>query len=134
MGRSAATAQRLDMDVIKVEPPDGDVTRREPPFAKGHAHREGSLRFAYLNAGKRSVTLDIAKENGRKLLLDLVARLDVVLEDFAPGYLAERKLGYDVLLERQKKLIRFLSRVRSGRSVQRTSRRRYRGNAWAALI
>ena len=95
----------LGMDVIKVEPPDGDATRREPPFAKGHAHREGSLRFAYLNAGKRSVTLDIAKESGRKLLLDLVARSDVVLEDFAPGYLAERKLGYDVLLERQKKLI-----------------------------
>ena len=95
----------LGMDVIKVEPPDGDATRREPPFAKGHAHREGSLRFAYLNAGKRSVTLDIAKENGRKLLLDLVARSDVVLEDFEPGYLAERKLGYDVLLERQHKLI-----------------------------
>ena len=95
----------LGMDVIKVEPPDGDATRREPPFAKGHAHREGSLRFAYLNAGKRSVTLDIAKDNGRKLLLDLVARSDVVLEDFTPGYLAERKLGYDVLLERQKKLI-----------------------------
>jgi len=95
----------LGMDVIKVEPPDGDATRREPPFAKGHVHRERSLRFAYLNAGKRSVTLDIAKENGRKLLLDLVARSDVVLEDFAPGYLAERQLGYDVLLERQKKLI-----------------------------
>ena len=95
----------LGMDVIKVEPTDGDPTRREPPFAKGQAHREGSLRFAYLNAGKRSVMLDIAQENGRKLLLDLVARSDVVLEDFAPGYLAERRLGYDVLLERQKKLI-----------------------------
>ncbi|HEX2929862.1 MAG TPA: CoA transferase, partial [Candidatus Binatia bacterium] len=95
----------LGMDVIKVEPPEGDSTRREPPFAKGHAHREGSLRFAYLNAGKRSVTLDIAKESGRKILLDLIARADVVLEDFAPGYLAERTLGYDIFLERQKKLI-----------------------------
>ena len=46
------------MDVIKVEPPGGDATRAEPPFAKGHAHREGSLRFAYLNAGKRSITLE----------------------------------------------------------------------------
>ena len=95
----------LGMDVIKVEPPQGDPTRREPPFAKGHAHREGSLRFAYLNAGKRSLTLDIASAAGRKLLLDLVARTDVVLEDFPPGHLAERKLGYECLLEKQNKLI-----------------------------
>lgn len=95
----------LGMDVIKVEPPQGDPTRREAPFAQGHAHREGSLRFAYLNAGKRSVTLDLARDSGRKLLLDLVTRADVVLEDFPPGYLSERKLGYDVLLEKQNQLI-----------------------------
>ena len=77
----------LGMDVIKVEPPGGDAGRSEPPFAKGHAHREGSLRFAYLNAGKRSVTLDITKESGRKIFLDLVARSDIVLETFEPGYL-----------------------------------------------
>ena len=95
----------LGMDVVKVEPPDGDSTRREPPFAKGHAHREGSLRFAYLNAGKRSVTLDITKPEGRKLFLDLVGRSDVVLETFEPGYLAEHNLGYEALLERNAKLI-----------------------------
>ena len=93
------------MDVIKVEPPGGDAARSEPPFAKGHAHREGSLRFAYLNAGKRSVTLDITKASGKKLLLDLVARADIVVEDFAPGYLAEIGSGYDVLVENQSKLI-----------------------------
>ena len=95
----------LGMDVTKVEPPAGDAARSEPPFAKGHAHREGSLRFAYLNAGKRSVTLDIAKAGGKKLLLDLVERADVIVEDFAPGYLAELGLGYDNLLEKQSKLI-----------------------------
>jgi crotonobetainyl-CoA:carnitine CoA-transferase CaiB-like acyl-CoA transferase len=88
----------LGMDVIKVEPPGGDTGRSEPPFAKGHQHREGSLRFAYLNAGKRSVTLDISKKSGRKLLLDLVARADVVLETFEPGYLAAQDLGYDALI------------------------------------
>ena len=56
----------LGMDVIKVEPPGGDPTRSEPPFAKGHAHPEGSLRFAYLNAGKRSITLDITKDRRSK--------------------------------------------------------------------
>jgi crotonobetainyl-CoA:carnitine CoA-transferase CaiB-like acyl-CoA transferase len=95
----------LGMDVIKVEPPAGDEARREPPFAKNHAHREGSLRFAYLNAGKRGVTLDIAKESGRKILLDLVARSDIVLETFEPGYLAARNLGYDALIEKQNKII-----------------------------
>lgn len=95
----------LGMDVIKVEPPGGDPTRNEPPFAKGHVHREGSLRFAYLNAGKRSVTLDITKDGGRKLLLDLVARCDIVLETFQPGYLAQHHLGYEKLLAAQDKLI-----------------------------
>jgi crotonobetainyl-CoA:carnitine CoA-transferase CaiB-like acyl-CoA transferase len=95
----------LGMDVVKVEPPGGDAARSEPPFANGHAHREGSLRFAYLNAGKRSVTLDITKASGQKLLLDLVARADVIVEDFTPGYLGSVNLGYEVLLARQNKLI-----------------------------
>jgi len=95
----------LGMDVIKVEPPAGDGIRSEPPFATGHANREGSLRHAYLNAGKRSVTLDFTAERGRGLLLDLVSRSDVVLESYEPGYLAAHKLGYDVLIERQPKLI-----------------------------
>jgi crotonobetainyl-CoA:carnitine CoA-transferase CaiB-like acyl-CoA transferase len=95
----------LGMDVVKVEPPGGDEARSEPPFAKDHGHGEGSLRFAYLNAGKRSITLDITKEKGRKLLLDLLARSDIVLETFEPGYLAAHDLGYESLIERQKKLI-----------------------------
>ena len=95
----------LGMDVIKVEPPSGDEARSEPPFARGHTHREGSLRFAYLNAGKRSVTLDIAKSSGQKLLLDLVQRSDIIVEDFAPGALAGLHLGYDAFLEKQRKLI-----------------------------
>jgi crotonobetainyl-CoA:carnitine CoA-transferase CaiB-like acyl-CoA transferase len=95
----------LGMDVIKVESPGGDPTRGEPPFAEGNQDREGSLRFAYLNAGKRSVTLDITKERGRRLLLDLVERSDIVLESFAPGYLGAHNLGYDLLLERRPKLI-----------------------------
>jgi formyl-CoA transferase len=95
----------LGMDVIKVEPPSGDPTRSEPPFANGREHPERSLRFAYLNAGKRSITLKIAKEAGRKLLLNLIARSDIVLEDFEPGYLAGQGLGYDDLVGRNPRLI-----------------------------
>ncbi len=95
----------LGMDVIKIEPPGGDAGRLEPPFAKGHAHREGSLRFNYLNAGKKSVTLDITKAAGKKILLDLVAKSDIVLETFEPGYLAAHGLSYDALVQQQNKLI-----------------------------
>lgn len=95
----------LGMDVIKVEPPGGDAARSQPPFAKGHSHREGSLRFAYLNAGKRAVTLDITKRSGRMLLLDLVARSDIVLETFEPGYLEAQHVGYGTLVERRPKII-----------------------------
>ncbi len=95
----------LGMEVIKVEPPGGDPLRSEPPFANGHAHREGSLRFAYLNAGKRSITLDLSRAAGRSIFLDLAERSDVVLESYKPGALGELNLGYDVLLERKPRLI-----------------------------
>ena len=95
----------LGMDVIKVEPPGGDPLRSEPPFANGHVHREGSLRFAYLNAGKRSVTLDLTSGRGRELLLDLVSRADIVVEDFAPGTLTDLGLGYEKMLARQSRLV-----------------------------
>jgi benzylsuccinate CoA-transferase BbsE subunit len=95
----------LGMDVIKVEPPEGDATRSEPPFAKGWAQREGSLRFEYLNAGKRSITLDITRRSGRMLLLDLVARSDIVLENFEPGYLDAQHLGYGTLVEHRPNII-----------------------------
>lgn len=95
----------LGMEVIKIEPPDGDPARREPPFANGRPHREGSLRFAYLNAGKRSVSLDLTQARGRGLFLDLVERADVIVEDFPPGDLDRLRLGYEVLLEKQTKLI-----------------------------
>jgi crotonobetainyl-CoA:carnitine CoA-transferase CaiB-like acyl-CoA transferase len=95
----------LGMEVIKIEPPGGDPGRLEPPFAKGHVHREGSLRFAYLNGGKKSLTLDIAKDDGRKIFLELVKKSDIVLETFAPGELAGWGLSYDQLLEKQSKLV-----------------------------
>ncbi len=95
----------LGMDVIKVEPPGGDAGRTEPPFAKAHTHREGSLRFAYLNAGKRSITLDVTRRTGREIFFDLVARSDIVLETFEPGFLAAQNLAYESLIEKQPKLI-----------------------------
>ncbi len=95
----------LGMDVVKVEPAGGDSLRSEPPFAKDQPHREGSLPFAYLNAGKRGITLGLTRPDGRKRFLDLVERSDVILESHAPGTLEEWDLGFSVLSERQPKII-----------------------------
>ena len=95
----------LGVDVIKVEPPSGDPLRSEPPFASGHEDREGSLRFAYLNAGKRGVTLDLTRREGRDIFLQLVGRSDVILECYEPGYMDSLGLGYGVLSKYQPKII-----------------------------
>jgi crotonobetainyl-CoA:carnitine CoA-transferase CaiB-like acyl-CoA transferase len=95
----------LGMRVVKVEPPGGDPCRRMPPFKDDVPGDESSLRFAFLNGGKESITLDIARPEGRELLLDLSRHADVVLESFPPGYLASLDLGYDVLSDRNPSIV-----------------------------
>ena len=51
----------LGADVVKVEPPGGDPTRRLPPFIDAERADESSALFLYLNTGKRSVVLDVGK-------------------------------------------------------------------------
>jgi crotonobetainyl-CoA:carnitine CoA-transferase CaiB-like acyl-CoA transferase len=89
----------LGMEVIKVEPPGGDPVRRLGPFKDGQPHLEGSLRFGWLNAGKRSMTLDLERESGRALLRDLAAQTDLLIESFAPGQMESWELDYDRLAE-----------------------------------
>ena len=95
----------LGMDVVKVEPPAGEDLRREPPFAGGRNHREGSLRFAYFNSGKRGVTLDLSRQAGRDLLLGLVEKADVVVDSHDPGYLEGVGLGYGEMVARRPRLV-----------------------------
>ena len=95
----------LGMRVIKVEPPGGDPVRGTGPFAGDIPGRERSLRFAFLNGGKESVTLDLATADGRTLLLDLAERAEVVVESFAPGRLDSLGLGWEALHERNPRLI-----------------------------
>jgi len=95
----------LGADVVKVEAPTGDPARRRPPFWGGVADPECSLLWLALNGSKRSLTLDLDRPAGRDLLLRLAERADVVLETGAPGALAARGLGWDVLHARNPRLV-----------------------------
>ena len=95
----------LGMAVVKVEPPDGDPVRRLGPFAHDQPHPEGSLRFAYLNAGKQSVVLDLTSAADRDQLLRLVRRADVLVESFDPGTLAGLGLDEARLREHNPRLV-----------------------------
>ena len=87
----------LGADVVKVEPPAGDPSRRRGPFW-GHADDpERALGWLAYNTSKRGITLDVAKPRGRDLMLGLAARADVVSETHAPGALARLGLGWSDL-------------------------------------
>jgi crotonobetainyl-CoA:carnitine CoA-transferase CaiB-like acyl-CoA transferase len=106
---AAPTAGRMLRDfgarVTKVEDPDsGDYARHWTPQKDGL-----SLGFARLNAGKRSVGIDLREPDGRDLVRRLAATVDVVLESFRPGRLEKWGLGYDVLAQDNPGLI--LTRV-----------------------
>lgn len=77
-------------DVIKVETPDGDATRKFFP----EVQPEMSYWHLALNRNKRGLTVDIKNDDGRKILQQLLAQADVFLEGFRPGYLASYGLDY----------------------------------------
>lgn len=78
-------------EVIKVEPPQGDDTRKwGPPFINGVA-----AYFSGVNRNKEGLVLDLSADKGRELLLDLLADADVLVENFKPGTLQRWGLGYE---------------------------------------
>lgn len=85
-------------EVIKVEPPGmGDSGRSLGPFVHDEPHPEKSIPFLYLNTSKKSITLDIQTQTGRKLLRQLVKDVDVLVENFPPSALPSLGLGYEAL-------------------------------------
>ena len=80
-------------DVIKVEPPAGDETRDwGPPF-----HGDDAAYFVGINRNKRSIGLDLASEGGRAVLMKMLERTDVLIENFKPGTLDKWGIGHEVL-------------------------------------
>ncbi len=91
----------LGAEVVKVEnPTGGDEARGVGPFIK-----DASAYFISLNRGKRSLSLNLKEDAGRKLFADLAGKADVLVENFRPGTMERLGLGYETLRERNPGLI-----------------------------
>lgn len=90
----------LGADVIKIEPPSGDLSRALHPHVDGE-----SVNFMALNRNKRSVVLDLKNEAHAAAALQLVAQADVLIESFRPGVMDRLGLGYAELSRRFPRLI-----------------------------
>ena len=91
----------LGADVVKSEnPAGGDYSRTMPPFN----HGEGAG-FLLLNRNKRSLALDLKREEGKELFRELIDGADVVIENFRPGTMRDLGLDYELLTARNPRLI-----------------------------
>jgi crotonobetainyl-CoA:carnitine CoA-transferase CaiB-like acyl-CoA transferase len=86
-------------EVVKIERPGGEEMR-----AAG-VHRDNSAAFAMLNAGKRSVEIDLKSASAHERLAPLLARADVLVEQFRPGVMERLGLGYDAVRAANPRLI-----------------------------
>ena len=99
------TLADLGADVIKVESPEGDETRRwGPPFIDTEGEQSAAY-FHSCNRGKRSIVADFATERGREIVRRLAARSDVLVENFKVGGLAKFGLDYEPLSRLNPRLI-----------------------------
>jgi CoA:oxalate CoA-transferase len=90
----------LGAEVIKVEPPTGDLSRFANPRINGM-----STYYAQQNTGKRNVSVDLSMPEAVELLLGLVEHCDVVVENFRPGVMERMGLGYDAVSLRQPRIV-----------------------------
>jgi crotonobetainyl-CoA:carnitine CoA-transferase CaiB-like acyl-CoA transferase len=99
----------LGATIIKVEKPDeGDDTRRwGPPYLKDSSNQNTHESAYYLscNRNKKSVTVDISKPEGQKIILELASKSDVLIHNFKVGGLEKYRLGYDTLHPKYPRLI-----------------------------
>ncbi|MGA0840835.1 MAG: CaiB/BaiF CoA transferase family protein [Pseudomonadales bacterium] len=90
----------LGADVVKVEPPEGDVTRiwgRVVGGVPGYYHQQ--------NAGKRNISIDLRAPGARALVLDLARQADILIENYRPDVMPRLGLGWDVLHAANPRLI-----------------------------
>lgn len=87
----------LGADVIKIEKPEGDDTRRLRGFGMGY--------FPFFNRNKRSLAVDLKTETGREIVYKLIATADVLIENFAPGTMERLGFGYSQVSRHHPSLI-----------------------------
>jgi crotonobetainyl-CoA:carnitine CoA-transferase CaiB-like acyl-CoA transferase len=90
----------LGAEVIKIEPPEGDMMRARPPLREG-----ASTSFGQLNTGKKSVVLDLKHPEAIDIVRRLAATADVLVENFRPGVMRRFGIDYDALKELRPELI-----------------------------
>lgn len=84
-------------EVVKIEPPKGDETRDwGPPF-----HEEDSAYYIGVNRNKRSMGLDLTKPAGRDVLLQMLERADILIENYKPGTMEKWGLGFEEVLSKK---------------------------------
>jgi crotonobetainyl-CoA:carnitine CoA-transferase CaiB-like acyl-CoA transferase len=88
-------------EVIKVEPPEGDMSRSFPPIPDDGINPY----FAQQNAGKRFCSIDLSVDGAPELIISLLERCDVVVENFRPGVMAKFGLGPDAMCQRFPRLV-----------------------------
>lgn len=99
-------AAGLGAEVIKIEKPgEGDVARQSEPFLPGSNSLECSALFHHLNAGKKSITINLESSEGRDLVKRLVCKAQIAIENFAPGYLGSIGLDYHSCSEKNPGLV-----------------------------
>jgi benzylsuccinate CoA-transferase BbsE subunit len=91
-----ATKMLVDLgaDVIRVEPVSGDPMRKLEPMVQATGE---SAFYAFMNAGKRAVALDLDSAQGQAMFADLVATAEIVVESARPGTLDAKGIGYRAL-------------------------------------
>ncbi|ODT65985.1 MAG: hypothetical protein ABS75_28810 [Pelagibacterium sp. SCN 63-23] len=92
----------LGAEVIKIEPPSGDVLRN---YTQRKELRGMAEAFIGVNAGKKSVVLDLKSDDGREAARRLIASSDILVENFRPGVIDRLGLGYETLRESNPGLI-----------------------------
>jgi crotonobetainyl-CoA:carnitine CoA-transferase CaiB-like acyl-CoA transferase len=91
----------LGAEILKIEPPGGgDETRRFPPFLGGESHY-----FLGINRNKKSLVIDLQQAAGADILRRLVARADILVENYRPGVMDRLGLGYETLAALNPRLI-----------------------------
>jgi crotonobetainyl-CoA:carnitine CoA-transferase CaiB-like acyl-CoA transferase len=94
----------LGAEVIKLEPPDGDIARKAPPFVRSNRGPEASALFQHLNLGKRGITLDVSSAKELAQLHTLLDRVDVLVEGQRPALMDALGLDHASLRKRHPRL------------------------------